>query len=181
MKKVLLYLSAFVPLYILLIVKIVVQLINKNLSINVLNTLSLSLLCLLVGLGIVGLLLGLNSGKAQTIIIVKATNITEKHFLGYFSLFVLFALGYQIELVCMAVIFAIILVLIGVVYIRNNLFYINPLLNILGYSFYSVEYKIDGDSSVHTANMIFFGKLQSGATASAKMTTFNFNLIEKIN
>ena len=34
--------------------------------------------------------------------------------------------------------FVVITIFIGIVYIRNNIFYINPMLNILGYSFYDI-------------------------------------------
>ena len=167
------------PLYFLLIIKILVQIAFNNLSFNVLNTVTISLLCLLIGLGILGLLWGLAAKPNTSIYIVSTSNITEQHFLGYFSLFVLFALGYQIEFVSMAVVFAIILVFIGIVYIRNNLFYINPLLNLIGFSFYRVEYKTEGDDTVHTSTMIHFGKLNGGVIASAQINEYNFNVIAK--
>ena len=177
--KFLLYLSAFIPLYILLLLKIIIQLLNKNLSVNVLNTLLISLLCLLTGLGVLGLLFAFNKGRQKQIHIVSATNLTEKHFLGYFSLFVLFALSYEIELICMAVIFVIILLLIGVVYLRNNLFYINPLLNIIGFSFYSIDYKEEGDEKTYTATVIYFGNLLPNRTYLANFTNCNFNIVQK--
>lgn len=178
LKKICLYLSAFIPLYILLIIKIAVQIINKNLSINILNTCLLSVLCLLIGLGILGLLLCTTTAKKTQIYITNSTNITEKHFLGYFSLFVLFALGYEIEYVYMAIIFALIIIFVGIVYIRNNLFYINPLLNILGFSFYKIDYKINNDSNIYTSTVFYFGKLDINNTYFADLTDYNFNLIK---
>lgn len=178
MKKLLLYISAFVPLYILLIVKILVQIAFNNLHFNVLNSVTLGVLGLLVILGSVGLYLSLaKHDHTQKITVIRCNNITEQHFLGYFSLFVLFALGYQIEYVSMAVVFALILVFIGVVYIRNNLFYINPLLNLLGYSFYSVDYKLQNDDKIYTKTLIYFGKLQNNTSVTARLTDYNFNII----
>ena len=177
--KFLLYLSAFIPLYVLLLLKIVIQIINNNLSVNVLNTILISLLCTLTGLGILGIFLAFNQGEQTQIYVVSATNLTEKHFLGYFSLFVLFALSYEIELICMAVIFVIILLFIGLVYLRNNLFYINPLLNIIGFSFYSIDYKQNGSEQTETTTVLYFGKLLPNTTYTATLTRCNFNIVQK--
>ncbi len=176
--KFLLYLSAFIPLYFLLLIKIVIQLINHNLSINILNTILISLLCLLIGAGILGLMLVFNKQEQKQIFVVSAENLTEKHFLGYFSLFVLFALSYEIELVCMAVIFVLIIAFIGVVYVRNNLLYINPLLNIIGYSFYSIEYKLDNDQTTYSATVLYFGNLIPNKNYNASIGSCNFNIVQ---
>lgn len=175
--KFLLYLSAFIPLYVLLLIKIVVQIINHNLSLNVLNTLLISLLCVLIGLGSLGILLAFSGGTPKSIYVISSTNLTEKHFLGYFSLFVLFALSYEIELVCMAVIFVLILIFIGVVYLRNNLFYINPLLNIIGFSFYDIQYKQSDSDEVLTATVLYFGNLLPNKNYNANFTRCNFNIV----
>ena len=179
LKKILLYLSAFIPLYFLLLIKIIIAICTNNLSINGLNTFLISLLCVLSGLGIIGLFLCINNNQKTQISIISAQNLTEKHFLGYFSLFVLFALSYDIEYFSMAIVFILILIFIGIVYIKNNLFYINPFLNILGFSFYSVEYKIKGEDKTSTATMFFYGKLNTKKTYNAQITSYNFNMISK--
>lgn len=177
-KKILLYLSAFVPLYVLLLTKISIQIANGNLHINVLNTIMLSLLCLLIGLGSLGIFFAFSGAKITKIDIISCKNITDKHFLGYFSLFVLFALTFEIEYIAMAVIFVLILVMVGVVYIKNNLFYINPLLNIVGFSFYQVEYKTSQAQSPLQAIFISFGKLIPNKTYNATISPANFNIVK---
>lgn len=176
--RLLLYLSAFIPLYVLLLIKIIIQIINNNLSLNILNTILISLLCALTGLGILGLLLVFGKGNPKPIFVVSATNLTEKHFLGYFSLFVLFALGYEIEYIYMTVTFVLILIFIGIVYIRNNLFYINPLLNIIGFSFYSIEYKEKNSDKISSTTVLYFGKLLPNKNYNANFTRCNFNIIQ---
>lgn len=177
--KLLLYLSAFIPLYVLLLIKIVIQIINNNLSLNILNTILISLLCVLTGLGILGLVIVFGKGNPKPIFVTKATNLTEKHFLGYFSLFVLFALGYEIEFIYMAVTFVLILIFIGIVYVRNNLFYINPLLNIIGFSFYSIEYKESNSDNISSATVLYFGKLLPNKNYNANFTRCNFNVVQQ--
>lgn len=177
-KKIVLYLSAFIPLYVLLLIKIAIQIINHNFAINVLNTITLVLLSTFTLLGIVGAVLALRGNDTITIKVKSTKNITENHFLGYFSLFVLFALTFQIELVSMAVVFLLIQIFIGIVYIHNNLFYINPFLNIIGYSFYEVEFETK-TGELKKEVMLFYGKIEQGRLYHAKITPYNFNYMKK--
>lgn len=181
MQKVFLYLSAFIPLYCLIIIKILIEILNQNLSFNFLNTTTIFLLLLLITLGIIGILV---ENKKSTYIItkieiIKKKSITEQHFLGYFSLFVLFALTFELERYSMFVIFIIIIVLIGIVYIKNDLFYINPLLNILGYNFYDIKFK-DEKGKIKSAKFFYKGQINlKNKIFIAKLGDKNFNYIYK--
>lgn len=180
MQKIFLYLSAFIPLYCLIIIKLIIEIINKNLTFNILNTITLILMFLLILLGVVGIFIE-NHKKTYSINkikIVKKTSITEQHFLGYFSLFVLFALTFELERISMFVIFLIIITLIGVVYIKNDLFYINPLLNILGYNFYDIEY-LDEKGKSHTGKFFYKGQIGNNSIFIARIGDKNFNYIYK--
>ncbi len=181
MKKVLLYLSAFVPLYFLITIKIIIDLINNNLSWNVLNTISLVIFVLLIFLGCIGVRQAIlhKQTKSTKITIISYQNITEQYFLGYFSLFVLFALTFELEKVSMFVVFVAIIFLIGIVYTKNNLFYINPFLNILGYNFYQIEYKTNNSDKIYSA--IFFYKGDIDLTKQnyiAKLSHENFSMLK---
>lgn len=176
MKKIFLYLSAFIPLYCLIIIKILIEIINNNLTFNILNSITLCLLLLFIILGILGLILENNNcSEIIKISIIQKKSITQQHFLGYFSLFVLFALTFELEKISMFVIFLIILALIGIVYIKNDLFYINPFLNILGYNFYDIKYK-DQNGKVKIDKFYFKGKLEN-KTYIVKKGDINFNYI----
>ena len=58
--KVSLFLSAFTPLYILIAVNILLEIINDNLHFNVLNTTMLCLMIIFIVIGIVGIRVLLN-------------------------------------------------------------------------------------------------------------------------
>ena len=142
-KKIGLFLSSFSPLFALIIIKEITEIINGNWTFNFLNTSICVLLLIFLFFGITCFILILNNikkFKSSKIEIKSKTNITDQHFLGYFSIFVLFAVTFEIEMYSMALIFLIILTLIGIVYVRNDMYYINPLINILGYSFYDIEF-----------------------------------------
>lgn len=159
-KNLFLYFSAFVPMYVLIFVKLIVEIFNDNLHFNVLNTLNFVTLLLLVVLGIVGILWNVkfSNEKSVQIEIVSKKNITDQHFLGYFSLFVFFAIPLDLSLVSAYCVYVLVLIMIGIVYINNSLYYINPLLNLLGFNFYDIEYKLLGNDEIKTAKFFFRGK-----------------------
>ncbi len=182
LKKLLLYVSAFVPMYVLVFVRLVVEIVNNNLTFNVLNTLNFITLILLIGSGIWGLLWNVKftTEKSVHIQIVSMQNITDKHFLGYFSLFVFFAIPLDLSLVSAYCVYLLVLVFIGVVYINNSLFYINPLLNILGFNFYDIEYKEDGSEEIKQAKFFFRGNLEEkNQKCWANIKNQNFCFIDK--
>lgn len=141
-KQIGLFLSSFVPLFLLLILKELIEIINKNWTFNFLNTFLLIILIFMLISGsysLISLIKDVNNAKCQKIKIISKNNTTDQHFLGYFSLFVLFAISFDIQMYSMAIVFLMVLVMIGIVYIKNDMYFINPLLNIFGYSFYDVE------------------------------------------
>ncbi len=161
LKKLLLYISAFVPMYILVLLKLIVEIVNQNLTFNILNTLNFITLLLLITAGGVGLVWNIKFSTEESVQvqIISKRNITDQHFLGYFSLFVFFAIPLDLSLVSAYCVYVLVLVMIGIVYIDNSLFYINPLLNLLGYKFYDIEYKERDSDEVKTAKMFFRGEI----------------------
>ncbi len=179
LKDLSLFLSAFVPMFILIFLRLVIDMLNHNLSFNVLNTLNFVTLLLLIASGIAGLVWNIkDKGDIIEIEIVNQTNITDKHFLGYFSLFVLFALQLNLSLVSGYIIFVIIMFFIGIVYIKNSLFYINPLLNILGYNFFDVKY-LNNKGETRQAKIFHKGELTIGKKYFVKIKNDNFTFIDK--
>ncbi len=179
LKDLTLFLSAFVPMFILIFIKLVIDMLNNNLSFNVLNSLNFSTLIFLIICGISGLIWNIkNAGKAIEIEIISRENITDKHFLGYFSLFVLFALQLNLSLVSGYCIFVFIMIFIGIVYIKNSLFYINPLLNILGYNFYDVKYKVVSDGREKEAKIFHKGELKIQKNYFVNIKNDNFTFID---
>ena len=181
-KNLLLYISAFMPMYFLIFIKLIVEICNDNLHFNVLNTINLVTLLLLIILGVVGLLWNIHfeKDKSKEIIILDKQNITDQHFLGYFSLFVFFAIPLDLANMSNYFIYVAILILIGIVYINNSLYYINPLLNILGYNFYNIKYKEIGSEEVRSAKIFYRGKLDlENKTYWVKLKNINFAFIDK--
>ena len=97
----------------------------------------------------------------------------------YFSLFVLFAITFDLSKISMLVVFVGILIMIGVVYVKNKLFYINPFLNILGFNFYDITYKENGSEEEKTTKIFFKGDLVLNKTYSVKIKDENFSFMTK--
>jgi len=161
-KNLMLFISVFVPLYFLIEINLIFEIINGNLHFNILNTTMLILLFILIIIGITGAMLTLKTKnrKPAKVKIIKQTNITDQHFFGYFSLFVLFALSFDLSKISMSLVFLIILIFIGIVYIENELYYINPFLNLIGYGFYKVTYIEEGDDTEKETNIFYRGKIE---------------------
>lgn len=140
--KFLLFVSSFIPLYVLIFLKVLIDITQGNLSFNVTNSLLLSFCLLLCAGGIAGVVAMLKSKKqCQEISIVEFVNVTDQSYLSFFSLFVLFAVSFEIEYISMFVVYCVVLVFIGLVYVKNELFYINPFMNLIGYSCYQITFK----------------------------------------
>lgn len=148
-------------MYILFLVNLVVELINANLELNVMNICIIIVLSLLILVGVIGLIFIINykNKEYSSITIVSKKNLTDQHFLNYFSLFVLLALTFDLSKVCFVCVFVLLQIFIGIVYIKNNIFYVNPLLNILGYSFYDIEY-INQEGSKNEMRIFYKGELE---------------------
>ena len=169
-------------MYILFLVNLIVELINNNLHLNITNTVVLVSLIILTIVGIVGLLVIINTkeNKIENITVLSKKNLTDQHFLNYFSLFVLLALTFDLSKICFVCVFIIILIFIGIVYIKNNIFYVNPLLNIMGFSFYDISYKTDS-GVVKEIRIFHKGKIDLNHNKyKITFSTRNLNFLEKM-
>ena len=52
------------------------------------------------------------------------------------------------------------IVFIAIVYIRNEFYYINPFLNLIGYSFYKVTYMEEDSNEIKETNIFYKGKIE---------------------
>lgn len=166
-------------MYFLILLKEIMELIIKNQKFTWLTAIVFTFLSLVIILGGVGLWYEVCHKKQESkkVFVLKKNNITDQHFLGYFSLFVLFAVTFDMSRLSMFLVFIVILVMIGIVYIKNKLFYINPFLNILGYNFYEISY--EENSEEKTAYIFFRGNFMTNREYSIKIKNENFAFVDK--
>ena len=77
----------------------------------------------------------------ETVILKKAENITVDYYFTYFSLFVISFFSVDPTKLRDILIFVFLLILIIWVYIANEMYFVNPVLNILGYKSFSILYE----------------------------------------
>ena len=175
-----LYFSAFIPLFVLLLIKLLVDIFNSNLSWNFLNTFNIVLLCSLILLGILGILWNTIWSNAKIINakIKSSKEITDQYFLQYFSLFVMFAIPLDISYFNEFFVYIIILIFIGIVYINCGLFYINPMLNILGYRFFDTTY-VDKFGEEKNVKIFSKQKIYTNKEYNIKIKNEHFAFVSK--
>lgn len=76
----------------------------------------------------------------ETVIVTKAENITAEYYFTYFSLFVISFFGVDPTQLKDILIFVFIMLLIIWVYVANDMFFVNPVLNIFGYKSFAITY-----------------------------------------
>ena len=69
------------------------------------------------------------------------------------------------------------MIFLAIVYIKNSLYYINPLLNILGYNFYDVCFMIENDEKKYNAKIFVKGFLEENRRYYANIKRPNFTFI----
>ena len=122
----------------------------------------------------------LDKETAKEIVILRKENITDQHFLGYFSLFVFFAIPLDLSYVSGYAVYVLIIIMIGIVYINNSLYYINPLLNLLGYNFYDITYVEPGSNEKRNAKIFYKGDLViENKTYFVNLKNENFSFVDK--
>lgn len=181
LKKFVLFLLAFNPMYIILATKSIIQIeMDKNIKWDTFNHwFVFSLILLFIITLIIGIVYVFKPSKKNTtqIEVISAKNLTGNYFLEYFSLFGLLALSFDIANPYIMIVLALIMILISIVYIANNLYYINPLFNLLGYKFVNIRYKnLNGDIE-HEANIFTRKSLEKeiGSVLHVENSTFDFS------
>lgn len=152
-------LSCFVPLYLTFIISLLFKLITEGFGPSTyerwFNWIELGVFVFLFICGCFGFrcfLARVNhmaQGLASESVIIKdAENITADYYFTYYSLFVLTFATVSIEVpaqFCSTIILHILLVL---VYVKNQMFFINPLINIWGYKSFKITFAKENNPDV---------------------------------
>lgn len=150
------FISSFVPLYFLIIIKELIDILNGNLTFNVTNTIMISLNTFLIFVGVFSFVKNYFFAKFEKVKIISSKNITTQNFWPYFPIFVLYAIAFELEFINMAIIYILILIMLASVYIKNEMFYINPFFNIIGFSTFEVTFEKNG--KILTKKLYSFSK-----------------------
>ena len=192
MKKIVnifMYLSAFLPMLIVLwlkeIVKISIDIYDKwQVSKcfewkKFLNMLLIIELCVIISV-IFCFFMILRSNRERAvkpILINQASNQTAEYYLSYFSLFILSMIGFSLGEIIDVILLCLLFILLGIVYIRNNLYYINPTVNIFNSYIYKIKYK--ENDKYYNIIIISKDKLYSGETINIYNSEYDFSFVKE--
>lgn len=188
-RKVAMYLSAFLPMLFILWVKEILLFIQKIVykpevytwSSLYKNPFLISEIAFMLLIGCYVLLLIKNNKKTATyrITLKKVKNRTTEYYLAYYSLFILALIEFSLSDVIDLVVIAMLLIVLGVVYIKNDLFFINPTINIFQSFIYEIEY--DDDRTTFTKLVISRDRLFEGEEIDVDVSEFEFTFVRSKN
>ena len=181
MKKIIMYLSAFLPMFWLILIKDYATILKDAIEGKAKYSDLLSVqLYIVVGIVIVitictiVLISGNQDLSKDLVVASKVTNRTAEYYLGYFSLFILELFAFSFTDIIDIVVMSILLLLLGIVYVKNGLFFINPTLNIFRSFIFEVEFS-DGNN-IRTKMLVCKEKIQQGDSLNIDISNYGFTL-----
>jgi hypothetical protein len=148
--KLILYISSYIPLYLLLIGKNILERItdggrfiniaDKMKHIKLFDEINDYMIVIMLILSILSFMyvkrkIQSIEGKTQYQV-EKITDETSNYYFNYISLYFLSCLGLSLNNIVDCFIFLFLMLLIGYIYISNNTVYLNPVINLMGYKIY---------------------------------------------
>lgn len=185
MKRIIMYLSAFLPMFWLILIKDYATIL-KNAIEGKAEYSDLLSIQLFVVVGIVVILtictIVLVSGNKELskdlVVATKVINRTAEYYLGYFSLFILELFAFSFTDVVDIFVILILLLLLGIVYVKNGLFFINPTMNIFRSFIFEVE--ISDGNITRTKILICKERIQKGDSLNVDISNYGFTLAQKV-
>lgn len=185
MKKIIMYLSAFLPMFWLVLIKDYATILKDAIGekakysdlLNIQLFIVLGIVILITIITII-LISGNKDLSNDLVVATKVTNRTAEYYLGYFSLFVLELFAFSFTDIVDIVVVLILLLLLGIVYVKNGLFFINPTMNIFRSFIFEVEFS-DGNN-IRTKILICKEKIQKGDSLNIDISNYGFTLAQKV-
>ena len=115
--------------------------------------------------------------STKTIIIKQSRNMVIEYYLNYFTLFVLSLFAFSLVNIIDIIILCFLLFTLGIVYIKNGMYFINPTVTMLKSFIYSVEY--EEDDKLYNTVVISSEKIYNGETVNIFHSCYDFTFLER--
>ena len=153
LKKIMLFISSYIPLYVLMIAKNIMERITENgkfidvrsklknaIFFDECNDYAIVLLSLMCLISLVYLCKVLKSTKGEKSYLIKdLTDETSNYYFNYISIYLLSCLGLTLNSIVDVFVFIFLMIIVGYIYVSNNMIYMNPTINFLGYKVYDAK------------------------------------------
>ena len=138
LRKLVMYLSAFLPMFLIMWI--------KEILLGIRNVLEKPWKyswkrIFLIGLILYCLLKRNQRTSVYTITLKTVKNRSAEYYLAYYSLFILALIEFSLTDPIDLTVLSLLLLVLGIVYIKNDLFFMNPTVNIFQSYIYEVEYE----------------------------------------
>jgi hypothetical protein len=148
--KFMLFVSSYIPLYILLIIKNILERItDKGRFVNIFSRLQnvkifdevndWAICILLFTTAVSGTYLKViikKSGGNKKYKVIDVSDETGNIYFTYISIYLLSCMGLTLNSIVDCFVFLFVMLVVGYIYISNNMMYMNPVINLMGYKVY---------------------------------------------
>lgn len=187
LRKLIMYISAFLPMFLIMWLKELMLGIRNVLEKPCryswdsvyLNPYLIGILVFMVAISIltVSLLKRKKDTGIYTVSLKTVKNRSAEYYLAYYSLFILALIEFSLTDPIDLVVLVLLLFILGVVYIKNNLFFMNPTINIFQSYIYEVEYETN--QTTITKLIISPIKLSEGNLIDIDISEFEFTFLRR--
>ncbi len=150
MRQVMLFISSYIPLYVLLVIKNILERCTDKGKFNItiekiktvklfdeINDFAIVILIVLCIISFVYLLrITKKSGCSHSYKIIRVDDQTGNIYFNYISVYLLSCLGLSLNNIVDVFVLLFLMVLVGSIYISNHMTYMNPVLQFIGYKVY---------------------------------------------
>ena len=186
-RKLVMYISAFLPMFLIMWIKEVLigirNVIEKpwrysweSIYLNPYLIAEL-VLVIIIGVLIAWLLKRNKKTSTYTISLKTVKNRSAEYYLAYYSLFVLALIEFSLTDPIDLIVLVLLLLVLGVVYIKNNLFFMNPTINIFQSYIYEIEYMTN--QATISKLIISPVKLSEGNIIDIDVSEFEFTFFRR--
>ena len=187
LRKLLMYISAFLPMFLIMWIKEILLGIKnvidypekftwKSIYLNP-YLVSEIIFIIFVALALNFLLKRNQRTSIYTVKLQTVKNRSAEYYLAYYSLFVLALIEFSLTELIDLIVLSLLIIVLGVVYIKNDLFFMNPTINIFQSYIYEVEYEENGTAI--TKLIISPIKLFEGNLIDIDVSEFEFTFFRR--
>ena len=181
-KKIVMYLSTYIPIAIVIcikdFIKLIIQAKNEKNFYLLLNYPLIIVTIVWILIGIIFTIFIMNNKKlaVDRVVVIDVKNKTAEYYTQYFSMFVLSLIGISFINIPELIAFFSIIVVLGVVYIKNDLFYINPTINLFNSFVMVIEY--EQKNKKYSKTVICKKKINVDDEVDLYVSDYNFTFIK---
>ena len=187
LRKLVMYLSAFLPMFLIMWIKEILLGIRnvfdkpwkyswESIYFNPYLIWEF-IVIFLVGAALYFLLKRNQRTSVYTITLKTVKNRSAEYYLAYYSLFILALIEFSLTDPVDLVVLVLLLIVLGIVYIKNDLFFMNPTINIFQSYIYEIEYMTN--QTIISKLIISPVKLSEGNIIDVDVSEFEFTFFRR--